>query len=111
MPDTGSGFVYMRSGAEREAERAEAPEVEAEVEAETEDEAENLEDAPAQEPEPQDELEDAPDADGYPEDGTIPDVKAWVGDDLDRAEAALAAEMEKDPPRVTLVEYLENLLG
>lgn len=109
MPDNNSGgFVYMRSGAEREADRA--AEVESEVEPETEDEAENLEDAPAQEPEPQDELEDGVD-DGYPEDGTIPDVKAWVGDDLDRAEAALAAEMEKDPPRVTLVEYLENLLG
>ena len=100
MPDTGNvGFVYLRSGAERKAEAEAFAAAQAAPEAEAASEPEAPESAPVVE------------ADAYPEGGTIPDVKAWVGDDLDRAEAALAAEMEKDPPRVTLVEYLENLLG
>jgi hypothetical protein len=41
-------------------------------------------------------------------DGTVQDVKDWVGDDPDRAQAALAAENEKDEPRVTLVDWLEK---
>ena len=44
-------------------------------------------------------------------DGTITEVKAWVGEDPDRAQAALDAEGTKDNPRVTLVEYLQSLTG
>ncbi|MGW1102714.1 hypothetical protein [Streptomyces sp. NPDC002540] len=35
-------------------------------------------------------------------------VLAWVGDDPERAEEALAAEQEKDKPRSTLVKQLEK---
>lgn len=70
------------------------------------------EDEPPEETEAQVEVlaaEEPVEDEGVP-DGTISEVKAWVGDDLSRAEAALADEMEKDPPRVTLVTYLEDLL-
>ena len=43
--------------------------------------------------------------------GTISEVKAWVGDDKDRARLALDAENDKDDPRVTFVEYLEDMLS
>lgn len=80
MPDTGSGFVYFRSGADRaSAEPASAPQV-----------------APA---------------DDYPEDGTIPEVKDWIGDDLDRAQTAYDREQEKSNPRSTLLDYLDSLLS
>lgn len=42
-----------------------------------------------------------------PNGGTISQVKAWVGDDADRARSALEAEKEADSPRKTLVEDLE----
>jgi hypothetical protein len=42
-------------------------------------------------------------------DGTAADVLAWVGEDPDRAEEALAAEQAKDKPRSTLVKQLEKL--
>jgi hypothetical protein len=42
-------------------------------------------------------------------DGTAADVLAWVGEDPDRAEEALAAEQAKDRPRSTLVKQLEKL--
>jgi hypothetical protein len=44
-----------------------------------------------------------------PPDGSIPTVLAWVGDDRDRARAALDAENEKPEPRSTLVEALEKI--
>jgi hypothetical protein len=45
----------------------------------------------------------------YPEDGTIPDVKDWVGDDLGRAAEAYDIENERPTPRVTLLSYLEEM--
>ena len=42
-------------------------------------------------------------------DGTAADVLAWVGEDPERAEEALAAEQAKDKPRSTLVKQLEKL--
>lgn len=58
--------------------------------------------APEPEPEP-----------GYDDsavpDGLIPDVQAWVGDNLDRAQQALDVEQAKgDGARVTLVSWLEE---
>lgn len=45
-------------------------------------------------------------------DGNIGEVKAWVDGDLDRARAALAAEVERgDEARKGLVSWLEDLLG
>lgn len=44
-------------------------------------------------------------------DGTAADVLAWVGEDPDRADEALAAEQAKDKPRSTLVKQLEKLAG
>lgn len=41
--------------------------------------------------------------------GTIPQVLEWVGDDLDRAADALAAEQSGEG-RVSLVERLESML-
>ena len=50
------------------------------------------------------------DADSVP-DGTAEEVLAWVGDDSDRARAALAAEDKRDKPRATLVAKLEKVVG
>lgn len=44
-----------------------------------------------------------------PPDGTIEEVKAWVGDDPDRAQAALTAE-ESGQERQTLIAWLEARL-
>lgn len=44
-------------------------------------------------------------------DGTRDDVLAWVGDDSDRAVAALEAEELRDQPRTTLVAALEKVIG
>jgi hypothetical protein len=55
----------------------------------------------------------AEDESGVPSDATtIPEIKAWVGDDLERAQIALDAEQAKadDDQRVTLLDYLEGLL-
>ncbi|MFJ3793895.1 hypothetical protein [Kitasatospora sp. NPDC090091] len=41
-----------------------------------------------------------------PVDGTIEALMTWVGDDPDRAAAALAAEQAKDNPRATAVKRL-----
>jgi hypothetical protein len=49
--------------------------------------------------------------DVYPEDGTIPDVKDWVGDDISRAHQAYDSENERDTPRVTLLAYLEEMFN
>ncbi|MGW6703608.1 hypothetical protein ACWGDE_01760 [Streptomyces sp. NPDC054956] len=57
----------------------------------------------------------SPDADSFPSDAeldidaTAADVLAWVGEDSERAAAALAAELAKDKPRSTLVKQLEKL--
>jgi hypothetical protein len=40
--------------------------------------------------------------------GSVPDVLAWVGDDPERAQEALAAEQAQDRPRSTLVKQLEK---
>lgn len=43
--------------------------------------------------------------------GTIAEVKSWVGDDKERAQAALDVENEKDNPRSTLVDWLEDVIN
>lgn len=43
--------------------------------------------------------------------GPAKDVLAWVGDDSDRAVAALEAEEQRDSPRTTLVAALEKVIG
>lgn len=66
-------------------------------------------DATPQAPQPDPEPEEG----GVPEDAvTVPEVKAWVGDDIERAEVALAAEQAKDESdqRATLLDYLEGLI-
>jgi hypothetical protein len=45
---------------------------------------------------------------GVPE-GTIKEIQNWVGDDKSRAEEALAVENEKEKPRSSLVEWLEDV--
>jgi hypothetical protein len=50
------------------------------------------------------------DAESVP-DGTAEDVLAWVGDDSDRAVAALEAEEKRDKPRGTLIAKLEKVVG
>lgn len=70
--------------------------------------------APAEDP-----PESAPEAEGSPgadsgdqvPDGPAKDVLAWVGDDSDRAVAALEAEEARDQPRTTLVAALEKVVG
>lgn len=89
-----TGFTYLRHGAEREAEASESP-------------AERV--APQAEPESEVEVEETDD--DFPEDGTIPEVKEWIGDDLDRAQTAYDREQEKPNPRTTLLDYLDSLLS
>ena len=60
-------------------------------------------------PEPDPEPEPEPEAEQVPE-GTIPEVKAWVGDDKGRAQAALEAE-ESGANRTTLIAWLEEQLS
>lgn len=48
--------------------------------------------------------------DAVPE-GTAAEVLAWVGDDPERAGAALVAESTRDKPRSTLIAALEKLTG
>lgn len=45
-----------------------------------------------------------------PPDGTVDDVLDWVGDDVDRARLALAAEGERSHARSTLIAPLEALI-
>ena len=40
-------------------------------------------------------------------DGSVADVLEWVGDDEDRRRAALAAELDADSPRKTLIAALQ----
>jgi hypothetical protein len=44
-------------------------------------------------------------------DGTRDDVLAWVGDDSDRAVAALEAEEQREQSRTTLIAALEKVIG
>ncbi|MEV0993426.1 hypothetical protein [Nonomuraea sp. NPDC050202] len=55
-------------------------------------------------PEPDDVHDEVPD-------GTVDDVLGWVGDDPDRARAALEAEEARDKPRSTLVARLREKAG
>lgn len=50
--------------------------------------------------------DEVPDPNGPPADGTVGDLMAWIGDDPDRAAAALAAEQAKDKPRATVIKRL-----
>jgi hypothetical protein len=59
---------------------------------------------PAAAPEPEDNETEVPT-------GTIAEVKDWVGDDKERAQAALDVENAKDNPRSTLVEWLEGVIA
>lgn len=43
-------------------------------------------------------------------DGTISEVLEWVGDDAEKAQAALDAENLKESPRKTLVDELETVI-
>lgn len=42
--------------------------------------------------------------------GTTKEILEWVGDDPERAQRALDAELASDKPRKTLVEPLEELI-
>jgi hypothetical protein len=43
---------------------------------------------------------------------SVPEVLAWVGDDRERAEQALAAEQaSRDKPRTTLTQRLDEILA
>lgn len=42
--------------------------------------------------------------------GTTAEVLDWVGDDVNKAKKALAAEKKNDDPRVTLTEPLEKII-
>lgn len=53
--------------------------------------------------------EPAADTDDVP-DGVMADVLEWVGEDADRARAALEAEQQREKPRATLVSTLELML-
>ncbi|MFG2400768.1 hypothetical protein [Streptomyces lydicus] len=46
--------------------------------------------------------------DAFPEGGTAEEVRAWVGEDPERAQQALEAEEARDKPRSTLVNHLKK---
>ena len=48
-------------------------------------------------------------ADQVVPDGSVTEVREWVGDDRRKAEAALTAELGRDKPRTTLVKDLEQV--
>lgn len=60
-------------------------------------------------PEPEAPEHEDPAADELDVEGTAADVLAWVGEESERAAAALEAELAKDKPRSTLVKQLEKL--
>jgi hypothetical protein len=97
-PETPTGFTYLRHGAEREAEASgeETPAPPGQGQGGGPKAAEQ-------------EVEES--TDDYPEDGTIPEVKDWIGEDLDRAQTAYDREQEKSNPRSTLLDYLDSLLS
>jgi hypothetical protein len=82
--------------------------VEEDVVAPPPEEAEEPEPEPAPEPAPEPEPEPESAAEVVPE-GTIAEVKAWVGDNEDRALEALEAE-EAGQNRSTLIAWLEDQL-
>jgi len=43
--------------------------------------------------------------------GSIKELKAWVGDDKDKAQLLLDDENSKDEPRKTLVKALEEIIN
>jgi hypothetical protein len=90
MTSTG-GFAYLRTGAERAAEFAAANAAETQPE------------------EPQTAAEAAA-TDDYPEDGTIPEVKAWIGDSIERANEAFDRESDRANPRSTLIDWLQDFI-
>ncbi|MCX5137583.1 hypothetical protein OOK06_36560 [Streptomyces sp. NBC_00340] len=47
--------------------------------------------------------------DAYPEGGSAEEVKAWVGEDAERARTALEAEEARDKPRAGLSAHLKKL--
>jgi hypothetical protein len=59
---------------------------------------------------PEDKVVPAAESETVP-DGTAKEVLEWVGDDSDRAVAALDAEEARDQPRSTLVTALEKVVG
>ena len=61
-------------------------------------------------PEPTPAFQSGTDTVGGVPDGTINEVKEWVGNDKDRAQKALDIELE-DKGRKTLIDYLEEELG
>jgi len=50
------------------------------------------------------------DSDDVVPSGNISTVLAWVGDDKDKAQQARDAEAEKDQPRSSLIERLDNII-
>lgn len=101
------GYYYLRNAPARiENETLTEPEPEPEVTPESEDDKGKDKEPKAVEAEVTDD-----DDDGYPDDGTIPEVKEWIGDDLDRAQTAYDREQEKSTPRSTLLDYLDSLLS
>lgn len=54
------------------------------------------------------EVEETPEA---PKEPTVDEVLADVGEDKEKAQAALDAEQAKEKPRATLVGKLESILG
>lgn len=68
--------------------------------------------APALKPERDSGVEGSPESgSGEVPDGNRDAVLAWVGDDPDRAVAALEAEELREQPRTTLVAALEKVIG
>lgn len=67
-------------------------------------------DEPAAEPTPEPKTPEKPasNPDKVP-DGTADEVKAWVGDDAEKAKLALAAEQKIPSPRKTLVDHLAKV--
>lgn len=112
MPDTGSGFSYLRSGADRAAGPAQTAPKQPEPESMQQPEIKQQPEAePQPEPETQQPEASVSPADDYPTDGTIPDVKDWVGEDAQRAQAAYDREQDRpNGPRSTLLDYLSDLL-
>lgn len=51
-----------------------------------------------------------PASDSAVPDDTVPNVLAWVGDDIDRAHAAIDVELSRDEPRSTLLDPLTKLV-
>lgn len=43
--------------------------------------------------------------------GTVDEVIAWIGDDPERAQAALDAEDQRDKPRTTLTDHARSVLN